>query len=147
MTLRLKIEQDLKSSMLAKDALKTSALRMMKSSIKNKEIDLQHELKDEEIIALLMTLKKQREDSITQYSQGNRPDLVEKEQAELAIIQAYLPTPLTEAEVDLLIQSAIQELGAATIKDMGKTVKWVLDKTAGRADGKVVSEKIKKLLS
>src|SRR5882762_4458597 len=133
--------------MLAKDGAKTAALRNVKAAVRNREIDEKKALDDQGMIAVLSTLKKKIEDSIAQFKTGGREDLVAKESAELAIIQAYLPQALSEAEVKDLILAAIKETGAAGPKDMGKVMKLVQAQTKGRADGKAVSEQVKALLS
>ena len=148
MTLRERLDQDLKAAMLARDGAKTSALRMIKSTVRNKEIDAGHTtLDDAAMTQILSTLKKQREDSITQYKSGGREDLAEKEQAELDLIQAYLPRGLEAAELTEIIKKAIAEAQAAGPKDMGKVMKLVTPQTSGRADGKAVSEQVKALLA
>jgi len=147
MSLRERLDADLKSAMLAKDQAKTSALRMVKSSVRNKEIDAKKTLDDSEMTQILATLKKQREDAIAQYKQGNRQDLVDKEQAELDIIQGYLPQALSGSELESIIKEAIKESAAQGPKDMGKVMKLIMPKTQGRADGKEVSEKVKTLLA
>ncbi len=148
MSLREKLDADLKASMLAKDSAKTSALRMIKAAVRNKEIDAGHTtLDDAGMTPILVGLKKQREDSIKQYKDGNRQDLADKEQAELDIIQAYLPQALSADEVTAIIKKAIVETQAAGAKDMGKVMKAVTPQTTGRADGKAVSEQVKALLA
>jgi uncharacterized protein YqeY len=148
MSLREKLDADLKASMLAKDSAKTSALRMIKAAVRNKEIDAGHTtLDDAGMTQILVGLKKQREDSIKQYKEGNRQDLADKEQAELDILQAYLPQALSADEVTAIIKKAIVDTGAAGAKDMGKVMKAVTPQTTGRADGKAVSEQVKALLA
>lgn len=147
MALRERLDVDLKAAMLAKDAAKLSTIRMIKSAVRNEEIDLKRPLEDADMINLLAKLKKQREDSVEQYKTGNRPDLVEKEQAELAVIQGYLPAQLSADEIDKLITDAIAATGAQGAKDMGKVMKALTEQTKGRADGKLVSERVKAKLA
>ena len=148
MSLREQLDVDLKTAMLARQADKVSALRMIKSAVRNKEIDAGHSTLDEAgMIAVLNSLKKKGEDSVSQYKTGGREDLVAKEEAELAVIQAYLPQAMGADEITAIIKKAIAESGAAGAKDMGKVMKLVTPQTTGRADGKAVSEQVKALLA
>jgi uncharacterized protein len=146
MSLLEKLNEDLKSAMKASDSLKVSVLRMAKSSIKNREIDTRKELSDDDIIHILNTLAKQRRESIEQFSKGGRQDLAEKETAELAILQSYLPEQITPDELDRIVLEAINESSAAGIKDMGKVMRLVMTRTKGSADGKLVNQRVKELL-
>lgn len=146
MSLRERLDQELKTAMLAKEQGKVSALRMIKAAVRNKEIDTKVALDDAQMIQILTSLKKQREDSIQQFITGGRPELAESEKAELAVIQAYLPAGLSNDEVKAIVQAAIAEAQAAGAKDMGKVMKLVTPQTQGRADGKMVSELVKSLL-
>jgi uncharacterized protein len=143
MALREQIDIDLKAAMIAKDQLKVSTLRMVKSAMKNKEIDAHKPLEDADIVGMLATLKKQRDEAIAQYVAGGRQDLADKEQAEIAVLAAYMPAALSDAELDGVVKGAITAAGAAGPKDMGKVMKLVSEQTKGRADGKVVSERVK----
>lgn len=147
MSLKEKIEQDLKQAMLAKETARVSCLRLVKSAIKNKEIDNRKPLEEGQVVALLSTLAKQRKESIDQFKKGGRTDLVSQEEAELALIETYLPKALDEAELLKIIEAAITETGASSPKDMGKVMKALTPRTIGRADGKVVSEWVKKKLA
>jgi len=148
MALREQLDADIKKAMLAREADKLSALRMIKAAVRNKEIDAGHStLDDAGMITVLNSLKKKGEDSVAQYKTGGREDLVSKEQAELAVIQAYLPQAMSADEVTAIIKAAITESGAAGAKDMGKVMKLVTPQTTGRADGKAVSEQVKALLA
>ncbi len=142
-----KLEKELILAAKAKDKTRLSALRMLKSGLHNREIDLKRDLTDEEFLQLLSSMVKQRRDSIEQFEKGGRVDLVEKEQAELKVIEEFLPTPLSAADLDLLIAEAVRETGAAGVKDMGKVMKVLMPKVTGKADGKAVGEKVKALLS
>ena len=138
-----KVHEDLKAAMKAKDTLKLSALRMLKSAEKNAAIEKRKEhVDDPEFLKLIAKLVKQRRESIEQFKKGNRNDLVEKEEAEIKILSAYLPDAMGEAELDQIVASAIEELGAANKSDMGKVMKLVMSKTAGRADGSLISKKV-----
>lgn len=147
MPLKARINDDLKGAMKAKDALRVDCLRLILSTVKNREIEKRGELDDAEVLKVLGTLAKQRAESIEMYRQGGRSDLVAKEEAELQIVQAYLPKALSEAELAALVAEAIAESGAAGPKDMGKVMKAIGPKVAGRADGKAVSEAVKAKLS
>lgn len=149
MSLKEKIISDLTTAMKAKDALRLEVLRAVKSAIKMKEVSGAEAatLDDTAVLQVLTSLVKQRQESILQFRQGNREDLAKKEEAELAILQTYLPAALSEAELQALITVAIAEAGATTPKDMGKVMKLVTPKTTGRADGKVVSQLVQQLLA
>lgn len=144
--LQEQISSQLKESLKNKDTNKLSTLRMLQSAIKNKQIQLLHELSDDEIISVISAQVKQRKDSIAQYKEGGREDLVEKEQAEIDVLKSYLPQELSQEEVSQIIDQAIKETDAKNPSDMGKVMKAVMPKTAGRADGKVVSELVKSKL-
>jgi uncharacterized protein YqeY len=144
------IEQMNKEMVLAaktKDKIRLSALRMLKSGLHNREIDLKRELGEGEFLQLLSSMVKQRRDSIEQFAKGGRADLVEKEEAELKVIEEFLPAQLSEAELDASIAEAIREAGAAGVRDMGKVMKILMPKLTGRADGKAVGDKVKARLS
>jgi uncharacterized protein YqeY len=147
MSIKQNIEREMVLAAKAKEKLKLSALRMIKTALHNREIDLKRELNDTEMLQLLSSLAKQRNDSIEQFRKGGRTDLVEKEEAELAIIQGFMPEQMSEKDVEEEIGKAIAEVGAAGIKDMGKVMKALMPKVTGKADGKLVSELVKKRLS
>ena len=128
------------------DTLKVSTLRLLLAAIHNEEIRLRKELDAEEIQRVVATLTKQRNESIEFYRKGGRDDLAQKEEAELKILQAFLPQPLTDQEVKALIQETIAELGASGMRDLGKVMKQVMPKISGRSDGKTVNELAKALL-
>jgi uncharacterized protein len=146
MSLLEKLDDDLKSAMKASDSLKVSVLRMAKSAIKNRQIDLRRELSDDDIIPVLSTLAKQRRESIEQFSKGGRQDLADKETLELAILQSYLPKEMTPEELDRIVLEAIKESSAEGSKDMGKVMRLVMPRTKGAADGKLVNQRVKELL-
>jgi uncharacterized protein YqeY len=153
-----KINEDLVASMKSKEegsGLRTSTLRMMKSSIKNAEIAKRGkgELTEEDILGVLSSMVKQRKESVEQYLKANRNDLAEKENKEIEIIQKYLPEQLSSEEVDEIIKSTIQvvatrnrEAGIADMKDMGRLMKELMPKLKGKADGKLVSQRVKEIL-
>ncbi len=134
------------TAMKAKDALRTQTLRMVKTSLKNKSIELIRDLTDDESIKVITTLVKQRKESIDQFIKGNRPDLAEKEEAEIKIIAEYLPAQMSAEELKTIVTSTLQEIGASTGADIGKAMKAVMAKVGAKADGKLVSETVKKCL-
>ena len=148
MSLKERIVSDLTASMKAKDASRTSTLRMVKAAMMNREIEKGGELTDEEMTKTLQSLVKQRRDSIEQYEKGGRPELADKERAEIEVIEAYLPQAASEAEIEQAVELAINETGATSIRDMGKVMKAAQARLAGRsADGRVVSELVKAKLN
>src|SRR5215467_3593219 len=148
MTLQEKIQSHLSDAMRSKDQLRLSVLRMMKTAVKNKEIEKMKPLEETEVIAVLNTLVKQRKDSVEQFRKGSREELAQKEEAEIKIIQEYLPAAASDDEIRRAIQEAIQETGAASMKDMGKVMKATLTRLAGKtADGSRVSQLVKEKLS
>jgi uncharacterized protein YqeY len=120
---------------------------MIKTGIHNKEIDLKRKMNEAEFLQLLSTMVKQRKDSIEQFQKGGRTDLVEKETAELKVIQEFMPEQISEEDVNREIEMVIKEVGAVGIKDMGKVMKVLMPKLTGKADGKMVGEKVKEKLS
>jgi uncharacterized protein YqeY len=147
MTFKERLTQGMIGAAKAKDTLRLGTLRMLKSGLHNREIDLKRELDEAEFLQLLSVMVKQRKDSIEQFQKGGRPDLVEKEEAELRIIEAFLPEPLSEDEIDAAIAEAIAAVGATGSRDMGKVMKALMPNLTGRADGKAVGEKVKARLS
>jgi uncharacterized protein YqeY len=134
--------------MRSKDALRLSVLRMMKSAVKNKEIEKMRALEEGEVTSVLNTLIKQRKDSAEQFRKGGRQELADKEEAEIKVIEEYLPAAATEDEMRRAIEEAIQETGAASIKDMGRVMKATMARLAGKtADGGRVSQLVKEKLS
>lgn len=147
MSLSERLNEAMKESMKAKDSLRLNAIRLIRTAIKNREIDERRNLDDQEIIGVLSTLVKQRKESAQVYRENGRIDLAEKEEAELAIIQEFLPAQLSRAEVEAIIEAAVAEAGATSMKEMGKVMKIVTGRTTGRADGREVSELVKARLS
>lgn len=141
-----KIASDLKEAMKQKDALKISTLRMINAEIKNLEIEKRAFATDEDVLKILSSSAKKHQDSIAQFEAGNRADLASQEKAELAIIQTYLPVPLSEAELQILIDQAVSEAGAASSADFGKVMKILMPKIQGRSSGQIVSQKLKSKL-
>jgi uncharacterized protein YqeY len=146
-TLKERITEDMKAAMRASDKERLSTIRMLQAAIKQREVDERITLDDAQVVAVLEKMVKQRKESVVQFEQGGRPDLADKEKAEIALLTAYLPAQLSEAEVDALIREAIAATGAASVKDMGKVMGIVKAKAAGRADMGAVSARIKAALS
>ena len=148
MTLKDKIVSDMTAAMKAKDAARTSTLRMVKAAIMNREKEGGAALTDEDVMKLLRSQLKQRRDSVEQYQKASRQDLVDKETAEIAVIEEYLPQAASEAEIEQAVADVIAESGATSMKDMGAVMKGAMAKLAGKnADGKLVSETVKKKLA
>jgi len=147
MALREKLDEDLKSAMRAKDSLRMNTVRALKSAVKYREIELMKPLDDAGILGVMATEIKRRRDSVEQYRAGNRADLADKEEAEIKILQEFLPQQLTREEVEAKVAEAITRVGAQGPKDMGAVMKALLPEVQGRADGKVVSELVKQRLA
>ena len=147
MLLRDQVNSDIATAMKAKQPARLSALRMLKAAIMNKGIEKGHDLDDAEVLQVVATLVKQRRDSIEQFSKAGRNDLVDKETAEIATLDTYLPPAATAEEIDAAIAAAIAETGAASQKDMGKVMKAVMPRLAGKnADGRAVNEAVRRKL-
>ena len=144
MSLVEKIEKDLVAALKAQEQLKLSVLRMTKAAFMNKKVELGKTLDDAEAIAVLRTLAKQRRESVEAFRKGGRDDLADKEEAEIKIVEAYLPAAANDEDLVAAVALAIAETGASTAKDMGKAMKVAMAKLAGKnADGKRVSEKVR----
>ena len=147
MSLKEQISNDMKAAMRAKEAGKLATIRLLLAEIKRKEVDEQIEVNDQQTIAIVEKMIKQRKDSITQFEAGNRPDLAEIEKAELEVLAAYMPAGLSDEEIAAEVAAAVTASGAAGPQDMGKVMGIVKPKLAGRADMTVVSSLVKKALS
>lgn len=148
MSLKQQIISDLTASMKAQDAPRTSALRMIKAAMMNREIEKGGELDDNEMMKLLRSLVKQRRDSVEQYEKGARQDLANKERAEIEVIEAYLPQAASQEEMEQAVTAALAETGATSLKDMGRVMKAVQTSLAGKnADGHALSEIVKTRLN
>ena len=143
MSLKDQINDDLKQAMRDKNESRVGALRLLTAAIKQREVDERVTLDDARIVGVVEKLIKQSRESIEQYTKGNRSDLVAKEQADIAVWQAYMPAPLTDAEIDAAIAEAISAAGATSIKDMGKVMGLLKSRLAGRADMAKVGAGIK----
>jgi len=143
MSLKERITDDMKAAMRAGEKERLAAIRMITAAIKQREVDERISLDDGQVLSVLEKMIKQRKESVAQFAAGNRPDLVAKETAEMALLQAYLPAAMSEAEIDVLVGESIAATGAASIKDMGKVMNLVKSKAQGRADMAAVGAKIK----
>ena len=147
MSLNDKLVDEMKQAAKAKEKLRLSTIRMIRASIKNKEIEKKKELDDKEIIETISTLVKQRKESITQFRQGKRDDLVRKEEAELEILLSFMPKQLSREEIEAEVMKAIQETEAESVKDIGKVMKILMADLTGKADGRIVNEIVRERLS
>jgi hypothetical protein len=144
MSIAEQIEKDLVAALKARKELKLSVLRMAKAALMNKKVELGKPVGDAEALAVLRTLIKQRRDSVEQFRKGGRNDLADKEEAEIKVIESYLPAGASEEEIDAAVAAAIQETGATSAKDLGKVMKAAMAKLAGKnVDGKHVNEKVR----
>ena len=146
MTLRERLSEEMKTAMKAKDDLRLSTIRHVRSSVKNRDIELKREIDDQEIVEVIATLVKQRRESIRMFSEAGRQDLADKEEKELVILLGFLPQQLTREEVVSVVDRIIAESGAHGAKDMGKVMKALMPHVAGRADGKLVSDVVREKL-
>ena len=140
------VRADLTESMKARTAERTSTLRMLQAAIKNEQINLGHELSDEEALSVIRKSVKQRHDSIEQYTRGNRPDLASKEAAEVEILTSYMPPELSDSELESGLREIIASTGAQSKKDMGKVMKEATARYKGRVDGRRIQEIVSRLL-
>jgi len=147
MSLKAQVLDDIKNAMRAQDRERLGALRLISAAIKQIEVDERIELNDAQVLAVLDKMVKQRRESLEQFEKAGREDLAAKERFELAILQAYMPEPLQEDELNALIRSAISQLGASSIRDMGPVMNALREQVQGRADMKAVSQAVKAQLS
>lgn len=146
-TLKERIVAEMKEAMRAKEAVRLDTIRLLRAAIQRREIDERVELGDEEVLAVIQKMIKQGRDSITQFEQGARDDLVQKEATMLAVLETYLPEQLAEGELTELINKALNETDAQSVRDMGKVMGWLKPRVQGRADMGTVSNAIKLKLS
>ena len=146
MTLKERITEDMKNAMRAGEKDRLSLIRMLQAGIKQREVDERIQLDDAQVLSVIDKMVKTRKESVVQFQAGGRADLVAKESAEIALLQGYLPAPLSEAELETLIRAAIAATGASSIKDMGKVIAAVKAQVAGRADMGAVSSRVKAAL-
>ena len=147
MSLKERIDQALKEAIRNKDEIAKNALRGVLTAIKNKEKELKKKLSEQDILKVLSSQVKQRRDSVEQFEKGGRDDLAQKEKAEIKILEQFLPRALDENELVRLVEQCIKEVGAKTVKDIGKVMKAIMPKVAGRADGKRVNELVRSKLT
>ena len=146
MAIKDRLKDDMVKFMKGQDKDRVAALRLVMSEIKRLEVDTRKDLDDAAVTTVLSKMTKQRQDSIEQFSKGGRDDLVKKETAELELIRSYMPQQLSRPELENLVQKVIQETGASSAKDMGRVMKQVIAQSAGRADGKMISEIVRSKL-
>ncbi len=146
MSLKETIAKDLKEAMKAKDSFTRDTLRFLMSAIKQVEVDTRKELSDEDVIKIIQKSVKQREEAATQYKEGGREDLYEKEMKEAEILKRYLPKQLSDEELRAQLEAIIEEVGATSMKDMGKVMGVATKKLAGRADGRRINQMVKEIL-
>lgn len=146
MSLKQKLQEDLKTSMKNKDTLRKSVITLIRSSIKQIEIDKRIELNDDDIIDIISKQLKQRNDSLEQFLTAGREDLVEETRSEIKVLKEYLPQQLSEEELNEIVKQTISEVGATSMKDMGKIMSVIKPKTKGRADGKLINKLVKENL-
>jgi uncharacterized protein len=145
-TLTEQVRSDMTAAMKAQDKDRLSTIRMLQSALKNEQINVGHELSDEEALSVIRKAVKQRQDSIEQYTKGNRPELAEKERSEMELLKAYMPPELTDSEIEDGVREIITATGAQSKKDMGKVMKEATARYKGRVDGKKVQEIVSRLL-
>lgn len=145
--LKDRIKEDMKAAMKGGEKARLAVIRLIMAAIKQREVDERIELDNDQIIAVLDKMVKQRRESIKQYAGADRMDLAEAEEAEILVIQDYLPQPLSEQEIDQMVAGAIEQSGAESVKDMGKVMALLREKMQGRADMAIVSAKIKAVLA
>lgn len=147
MSLKNQLTSDMKEAMKAKQAVRLGTIRQLRSAIKNKEIDLGKELDDDAVISVIGTQVKQRREAAQMYRDNQRPELADKEEAELVVLQDYLPAQLSEAELRVIVAAVIAETGASSVKELGKVMPQVIARTRGAADGKLVSRLVREQLA
>jgi uncharacterized protein YqeY len=147
MSLEERLVEEMKQAMKSNDKLRLSTIRMIRSGLKNKEIELRKKLEDEDIVKVIQVMVRKGEESVEQFQAGGRVDLVEKEKREIEILKSFLPQPLSQEEILKIIGQSIQETQASSPKDIGKVMKSVIPKMGGKADGKLINQLVKEKLS
>jgi uncharacterized protein YqeY len=147
MSLEERLLEEMKQAMKSNDKLRLSTIRMIRSALKNKEIDLRKKLEDEEVAKVIQAMVRKGEESVEQFQIGGRMDLVDKEKKEIEIMKSFLPQPLSQEEILKIIDQSIQETQASSPKDIGKVMKSVMPKIGGKADGKLINQLVKERLS
>jgi len=147
MSLKARIEDDMKLALKAREEIRLSTIRMLRSAIKNKEIEIGHELSDDEVVRVVQSMGKQRHDSIEAFEKGARLDLAAREREELQILESYLPPPVSAEDIERIVREVVSETGAKSVKEMGLVMKEVLKRLGGAADGKRVNEVVRRVLA
>jgi uncharacterized protein YqeY len=147
MSLEERLVEEMKQAMKSSDKLRLSTIRMIRSALKNKEIELRKKLEDDDIVKVVQVMVRKGEESVEQFQAGGRMDLVEKEKSEIEILKSFLPQPLSQEEILKVIDQSIQETEASSPKDIGKVMKSVIPKIGGKADGKLINQLVKERLS
>jgi hypothetical protein len=147
MSLEERLLEEMKQAMKSNDKLRLSTIRMIRSALKNKEIELRKSLEDEEVAKVIQAMVRKGEESVEQFQIGGRMDLVDKEKKEIEILKSFLPQPLSQEEILQIIDQSIQETQASSPKDIGKVMKSVMPKIGGKADGKLINQLVKERLS
>jgi hypothetical protein len=147
MNLEERLVEEMKQAMKSNDKLRLSTIRMIRSGLKNKEIELRKKLEDEDIVKVIQVMVRKGEEAVEQFQAGGRMDLVEKEKREIEILKSFLPQPLDREEILKIIDESIQETQASSPKDIGKVMKSVIPKIGGKADGKLINQLVKERLS
>ena len=147
MSLEERLIDEMKQAMKSDDKLRLSTIRMIRSAVKNKEIELRKKLEDDDIFKVIQGMVRKGEESLEQFEAGGRMDLVEKEKKEMEILKSFLPQPISQEEILKIIDQSIEEAQASSLKDLGKVMKSVMPKLAGKADGKLINQLVKERLS
>jgi uncharacterized protein YqeY len=147
MSLEERLVEEMKQAMKSNDKLRLSTIRMIRSALKNKEIELRKKLEDEDVVKVIQAMVRKGEESVEQFQIGGRMNLVEKEKKEIEILKSFLPQPLSQEEILKIIDQSIQETQASSLKDIGKVMKSVMPKIGGKADGKLINQLVKERLS
>jgi uncharacterized protein len=147
MTLEERLIDEMKDALKSGDKLRLSTIRMIRSAVKNREIELMRKLDDEDIFKVIQGMVRKGEESAEQFQAGGRPELVEKERKEIEVLRSFLPQPLTQEEAYKMIDEAIRETQSSTLKDLGKVMKAVMPKLGGKADGKLINQWVRERLS
>ena len=147
MGLEERLVEEMKQALKSNDKLRLSTIRMIRSALKNKEIELRKKLEDEDVVKVIQAMLRKGEESVEQFQTGGRMDLVEKEKKEIEILKSFLPQPLSQEEILKIIDQSIQETQASSLKDIGKVMKSVMPKIGGKADGKLINQLVKERLS
>ena len=145
-TLKERIQSELADAMRARQEVRKSALRMLIAAVKNAEIEAGHGFSDDEVVGVVQKQAKQRRESIAEFEKANRADLVAQEQGELEVLEAYLPEQATDADIEAAAKKVIEETGASSARDIGKVMPPLVKQFAGRADGRVINEIVRRLL-